>query len=225
MKKELPPSLIKKIEKRKEPFQDNLIEWGGKNYRDFNWRNNRTPYNVLVSEVLLRRTTAQAVDNIYEEFLRKYPDLLSLQNSKDEELECLLSRIGYHKRRTTIFKTIASYILEYYNGEIPYNQSELLDIPQVGHYITNCVLTFGYGVPTSIVDTNVERIFKRVFSELGELRTLRIIREVADLLAPENNNQEYNYALLDLGGLLCKPRNPYCVSCDLKSVCDYSKNH
>ena len=224
MKKELPPSIFKKNDNRKHDFQNNLLEWYVTNQRDFPWRKNRTPYSVLVCEILLRRTTAQAVSNLYESFLQQYPNIFSLQQSDETELKYFLSKIGYHNERAKIFKTISTHVIEEYQGEIPDDRIVLLSIPHIGHYIANCILTFAYSQPTSIVDTNVEKILKRYFSELLEINTLRLIRETAALLAPLTNNQNYNYALLDLGGTICKSKSPNCDKCPINYNCDFNKS-
>jgi len=220
MKKRLSDSTISDIVSKKDSLVENVLAWGRNNYRDFPWRSSRTPYSVLVCEILLRRTTAQSVNNMYDSFMEMFPDVHSLHVADVSQLEEIISKIGYHKQRSIIFKNIAQYLIENHMGNVPSTQEELLAIPQVGHYITNSVLTFGYNVPTSIVDTNVERILKRVFAELKVLKTLRLIREVADILAPESSNQQYNYALLDLGGLICKHKNPYCERCPITAICE-----
>lgn len=219
-KKKLSDSTLSEIYSKKDKLVENILAWGRNNYRDFPWRSSRTPYSVLACEILLRRTTAQAVNNIFDSFLETYPDIQSLHKADISQLEEFLSKIGYQKQRSIIFKDIAWYLIDNHKGKVPSTQDELLAIPQVGHYITNSVLTFGFGEPTSIVDTNVERILKRVFTELKVLKTLRLIREVADILAPESSNQQYNYALLDLGGLICKHKNPYCERCPITAICE-----
>jgi len=218
----LEPKLLKEIESRKHCVQTSLIRWGRQNFRHFPWRTHRSPYSVLVSELLLKRTTASAANRIFEEFIRLYPDPQKLSQADNKQLERLLSKIGYHKRRTKILIEMSSFLLKKYNGEIPRTKKELLEIPYVGDYTANAILSLGYGIPSAMVDSNVERIIGRLF--LGYLEKkplLKTVQRIADLLSPTENNQNYNYALLDLGALVCRYGIPKCSVCPVNSLCDY----
>ena len=213
---------VQEIKSRKTAINKLLINWGKKSYRHFPWRENRTAYSVLISEVLLKRTTASAVKNVYGDFMSLYPNINELINADCGKLEVFLSRLGYHKIRTKILIEMAKYIIEKYGGQIPKSKEELLDIPYVGNYTANAVLSFCYNVPVAIVDTNVERIIKRVFLKcLPNKISFKLLQEVADTLSPKSNTSIYNYALLDFGGLVCKSGLPKCRVCPIKDVCDY----
>jgi len=218
----LEASLIRAIESRKAHIQKGIIKWGKQHYRHFSWRENRTPYSVLVSEILLKRTTASAVKNMYEEFMSLYPNIRELAKADEKELEKLLLKIGYHKRRTKILIEIANYILNRYNGQIPKSKEDLLEIPYVGHYTANAILSLGYGIPSAMVDSNVERIIKRLFlKHLPKKASMRIVQKIADMLSPKENNQNYNFALLDFGALVCRYGMPKCKICSINKFCDY----
>lgn len=116
---------------------------------------------------------------------------------------------------------IASYLMTEYAGQIPHSEEELLGIPYVGNYTANAVLSFGYGIPTAIVDSNVERIIKRVFLGHLKARGLGVVQAVANILAPSEDNQLYNYALLDLGAIVCRYGLPRCRLCPINKWCDY----
>ncbi|RLF03707.1 MAG: hypothetical protein DRK00_08365 [Thermoprotei archaeon] len=108
-----------------------ILTWGKKNIRDFPWRKERTPYRILVAEVLLRRTTSTAALRVYEEFLKKWPDVRSLANANVDELEQLLVAVGYHKQRSRILVNIARFINKEYDGNIPSDKERLLKIPHI----------------------------------------------------------------------------------------------
>jgi len=219
---ELEASLIREVESRKIPIQKALIKWGEQHYRHFSWREKRTPYSVLVSEILLKRTTASAAKRMYEEFMFSYPDLETLAKADREKLEKLLETIGYHKRRTNILIEVANYILSRFNGKIPKSKKGLLEIPFVGPYTSSAILSLGYGIPSAMVDSNVERIIKRLFlKHLSKKKSFRIVQAIADMLAPEENNQDYNFALLDFGALVCRYGIPKCKVCPANKFCDY----
>lgn len=215
-------ALVQDIQFKKKIIQKELVTWCKEYYRYFPWRENRTPYTILIAEVLLKRTTASAVKGMYENFLKLYPDVRVLAKADLKDLENTLSKIGYHKVRTKILIEMANYILENYNGKIPRTKDKLLKIPHVGNYTANSILSFAYNVPAAILDTNVERIFKRVFlKNAPTVASLKPFQEIADSIMPNLNNQIYNYALLDLGGTVCISGLPRCYLCPIKSVCDY----
>ena len=218
----LDKALVEDIQFKKRAIQEELLKWCKEYYRYFPWRENRTPYSILVAEVLLKRTTASAVNGMYENFLKMYPDVKVLAKANFKELETTLSKLGYHKVRTRILIEMANYILENHKGKIPKNKDRLLKIPHVGNYTANSILSFAYNIPAAILDTNVERIFRRVFLRNAPITTsLKPFQEIADSIMPKRNNQIYNYALLDLGGTVCISGLPRCHLCPIKSVCDY----
>ncbi len=220
-------NIIIDIQTRKESFQTALVKWYRTHSRTFPWRKNKTPYSVLIAEVLLKRTTAPAVKNVYNDFLHQYPNVIELAKADPKALESFLSKLGYHKLRTKILIEMANYIIEKYAGQVPNEKQQLLDIPHVGNYTANAILTFSYNIPAAIVDTNVERILKRVFFNNAPKGTsLKLLQEIADTLMPKKANQSYNYALLDLGGTVCVSGLPRCNLCPISAICDYylSKN-
>lgn len=216
--------LLTEINEKKSIIQDNLLQWFKLNKRNFEWRIHRTPYSVLISEILLKRTTATAAKAVYKDFLEKYPDVNRLSSADPADLEKLLLRIGYHRVRTKNLIELANFLIDRFQGIIPNSHEQLLEIPHVGNYTSNSVLTFGYGKPTAIVDSNVIRIIKRIFNNsLNKSITEKIIQKIADQLAPVSQNQDFNYALLDLGSLVCRYGLPKCELCPLSSSCDSFK--
>jgi len=213
--------LLAQVERRKYDIRRAILEWGRHNIRDFPWRRNRSPYKVLVSEILLRRTTASAVLRVYEAFLARYPDVWSLAKADLGELESLLKTIGYHKERALILQEIANVIVCKYGGEIPKDKDELLRIPHIGSYIAGAILSLGYGIPAAMVDSNVERIYSRVFAKSIPKKGLRhAILAIAEGLVPPERHEVYNYALLDLGATVCRYDRPRCKICPLSGLCD-----
>jgi A/G-specific adenine glycosylase len=214
-------SVLEEAKRRREKFQRAVLDWSTVNLRDFPWRRDRTAYKVLVSEILLRRTTASAVLRIYEDFMRRFPDAQSLVNADVGELESALSTIGYHKLRARMLKEVAKSILEEYNGSIPASRSELLRIPHIGPYVAGAILSLGYGKPAAMVDSNVQRILGRVFRDcLPPRPSLDLLQGVAEALVPEEHHEQFNLGLLDLGALVCRYDKPRCTSCPLNNICD-----
>ena len=213
--------LSKVVECRKIELQSNLCLWGKHHIRRFPWRENRSPYSVLISEILLRRTTSTAVKRIYEKFMSLYPNVQELAKADKKQLENLLLNIGFHKQRTRILITIADFIIKTYDSKIPNTKENLLKIPYIGNYTANAILSLSYGIPSAMVDSNVERIIKRVFlRHLPKKVSIRAVQKVADILSPLEDNQNFNYTLLDFGALICRYRIPKCEKCPINNFCN-----
>lgn len=207
---------------RKGDFRHLLLEWAEKNLRDYPWRKNPTPYGTLVTEVLLRRTTASAVLRIYATFMREYSAPEKIAAAEESKLASALSTIGYHKQRARILKAIAKHLIERFKGTVPCSKELLMEIPHVGVYTAGAVLSMGCDQPSPMVDTNVERIYGRVFlSQLPKKRRRRFIEQIAAKFVPEVNHKTYNLALLDFAALICTYGIPRCGICPLRRLCDY----
>jgi A/G-specific adenine glycosylase len=211
------------ITQNKEIFLNNIKSWGKANFREYSWRENRTPYRVLIAELLLKRTTAKAVQNIYNSFISDYPEIYRLSLARKSDIEAHLVKIGYQKIRSDIILSVSKFIVDKYGGVIPYEKDELLAVPHIGEYTANAIITFSYNKPTFIVDTNIIRILTRVFGLNCGKDPLPVIEKVAEMLYPINENAIYNYGLLDLGGLICRPRNPVCYKCPVLNICSAYK--
>jgi len=215
------PKLWEEVEARRDRIRQAVLRWGSKNVRDFPWRRDRTPYRVLVAEIILRRTTAKAACRVYEAFIRRYPDIYALSNSDIKELEGILSAVGYHKRRALILREVAEFIVSRYGGVIPDTKDALLSVPHIGHYTAGAILSLGYGIPSAMVDSNVERVIRRLFSgSLPPRRGRHLICEIAEAILPREGHELFNLAMLDIGALVCRYGKPLCQECPLPPACD-----
>jgi A/G-specific adenine glycosylase len=215
------PRLEKEVGKKRGKIVHALLTWGSDNARDFPWRKNSTPYNILIAEIILRRTTAKAACRIYGDFIKHYPDIKALANADIKDLERILSAVGYHKRRAAILKEVAQFITSVYGGTIPNKKEELLRIPHVGYYTAGAILSLGYGIPSAMVDSNVERIIRRVFKDAMPVNGVKLtVIKIADMMVPEDGHKLFNLALLDIGALICRYSKTSCHDCPLQEVCD-----
>jgi len=201
-------------------WAETVINWELLNGRKFSWRENRTPYRIMVAEVLLKRTTSTAAFRLYEIFLQHYPNIISLNNASYDELILILKPIGLYNQRAKHLKQIAEYVLREFKGEFPKNYELLLKIPGVGDYTASAILSFSYNQNKAIVDSNVERILKRVFNVKG-----KELKNIAEILANNSESDTYNYGMLDLGALICHYRYPKCPICPLRVYCSFYKKN
>jgi A/G-specific adenine glycosylase len=216
---------VEEAKKRAPYIRRALLSWATVALRKFPWRQERTPYTVLIAEFLLKRTTSKAVDRVYENFLRLYPSINALLKADVKELEGFLKAIGYHKLRAREIKEAATYIANEFGSGIPKSVSTLLSIPNVGPYTAAAILSLGYGIRAPMVDSNVERIVQRIFRNSMPSRSMsRVTREVANVLLPDEKHDIFNLAILDLGGVICTYREPYCEKCPLQQECDTGRS-
>jgi A/G-specific adenine glycosylase len=170
----------------------------------------------------LKRTTASAAVKVYEPFLERFPDLARLSEASFTDLETLFSPLGLHKQRAKSTAAMTVYLSSDYSSEIPAGLCELLKIPGIGQYSSRAVLSFGFDRPFAVVDGNVQRILGRVYgSEIVSGSTVTQHQQIVDRLLPIKRHREFNYALIDIGSMVCRPSMPKCGDCPLLEVCDY----
>ena len=210
------------IKQKKGEFTRLTLNWALSHLRDYPWREpGRTSYEVLVAEVLLKRTTATAAARVYDAFIHRFPSIQAINNASEEQLASALSKVGLQRQRAKAIKALARYLTEEQGDNIPSDLDHLLGIPGLGEYSARAVLSFGFGIPVAVVDTNVERILVRVFQKVLPPRPPgRLLQELASSLLPSESHRKHNLGLLDLGALMCR-YIPLCPECPLAPICDY----
>ncbi len=206
---------------------DKLIAWFDINGRSFIWRERREPFVVLIAEILLKKTSANVVNRFLPRFLDRYSDVHALNNSTFEELEEALAPLGLSAQRGKQLKGLAQALVQLYGGIIPNERDKLLQLPGIGEYTAGAVLSFAYGKPEAIVDTNVARIIIRFYGiepSRYEARRSPEVWEQAWRLVSQDSKRSHktNWALLDLGALICKSGKPKCDECPLNSNCAFA---
>lgn len=202
-------------------FQCLLLDWYDKNKRDFPWRYTFEPYKVMVSEMLLQQTNAGMAINPYLKITETYRNIRELADSNINFLNGIFKDIGLFYRANRLKKT-AEEIVKYYEGVIPSKREELIKIKGIGYYICSAILCFGFNQSYAVLDTNVIRIFARLFevkSEKVRARDDIKLWEFAQILLPDDRYVDYNYAILDFGAQVCKFYNPKCSICTFNIMC------
>lgn len=202
-----------------DKFVNLVLEWAKDNLREFPWRQDRTPYRVLVAEFLLKRTTATAAEGVYEDFISRFPDIKGLSEADRDKLEGLLSNVGLQRQRAEGMLGASNYIRDEYGGNIPEERAELLKIPHVGPYTADSVLSLGVGEKAGMLDSNVKRVLGRAHSSGGSLKR-EGLKELADSYAPPKTHALYNLGVIDIGSLICRYDEPRCAQCPLKGTCE-----
>jgi len=137
------------------------------------------------------------------------------------DLQKAIAPLGYYNERAKIFHEIANHVQNNFEEKIPNSKEDLMKIPHIGQYTAGAVLSIGFGISSSMVDSNVERIIRRFFCSIIPLKgKMSQIIKAAELLVPKKNHGIYNLALVDLGSLVCRFDKPRCDICPLKERCD-----
>ena len=202
-------------------FRRRLIAWFKKNRRYFPWREaNKTPYEILIAEIFLQKTRAENVVMVYEKFIRNFPNPSSLANASALDIGNLIKPLGLHKNKSNTLIKLGKKLVELGEEITPFN---LEGLPGVGKYTLNAVLINAFNKRVPLVDTNIKRIYKRVFSidSKPDVRRDDFIWKFAHEMLPKKNYKEFTLALLDFSAVICKKKNPKCDSCPLNDICDY----
>lgn len=204
-----------------------LFAWWRRNRRNFPWRHMRDPYSVAVAELMLRRTRAENVVNVWHQFLRRWPDPASLARAPAEEIMRILRPLGLRWRARNVVR-IARILRASPDPQAVFRDPEVLSrLPGVGEYVTAAVACFALNQAVPIIDTNTARIASRVLGvhRPGEPRRSRHVRELLARIARGPAAREANLALLDLAALVCLPRTPRCPSCPILKHCRTGGEH
>jgi A/G-specific adenine glycosylase len=200
-----------------------VLRWGRVHYRHFPWRDDRNPYRSLVTEVLLKQTRAAQVGPVREALLRKYPIARRLADADADDLSTLIRSLGFAAQRGPQLTALGRALTRL--GRTPRSIDGLLAIPGVGPYAASAVACFAFGRREAAVDVNVARIISRFFwitPKRGELRKNAEIIGIASGIVSRGSPREINWALLDLGAEVCRPK-PRCPMCPLASRCRYNQ--
>ncbi len=202
-------------------IRQNLMQWYEKHRREMPWRNTKDAYRIWVSESMLQQTRVSAVIPYYERFIREFPNLKSLAASDLQEVLKLWEGLGYYARVRNLRKA-AQKVLENHDGIIPQDFREFMKLPGVGDYTASAVLSIAFGQPLAAVDGNVKRVLARIFlmDEAVNLPSAhKAFKEKAEVLLDRKNPGMFNQAMMELGALVCLPRNPECGACPIFSLC------
>lgn len=195
-----------------------LLEWADRARRDLPWRSTRDPWAVLVSEVMLQQTQVGRVEPRFLEFLSRWPQPSALAASELEEVLRAWSGLGYPRRARNL-RAAAALMVERHDGRVPRALDELLALPGVGPYTARAVLAFAHEDPVGVVDTNVGRILARW---TGDRLSPQRAQLLADQVVPPDASWRWNQGLMDLGASLCRPHNPTCDLCPVRSWCSWA---
>ena len=199
---------------------EELNLWFLANRRSFPWREERTPYKVWVSEVMLQQTRASVVISYFLRWMERFPTVEALASASLEEVIKMWEGLGYYSRARNLHQG-AKEIVERFRGKIPGSKEALASIRGLGPYTTGAILSFGFAQRAVAVDGNVTRVISRYLAieeDVGKAKVRRWIAEKTEELLDLQKPWITSEALIELGALICRPK-PLCSDCPLQGRC------
>ncbi len=207
-------------------FSQTLLEWFNHNQRDLPWRKTYSPYHVWISEIMLQQTQVDRVRDFFISWCRALPDVTAVAKASEEQIHKLWEGLGYYSRARNIH-SCARLIVKEHGGHLPENHAKLLALPGIGRYTAGAIMSLAFNRDYPVVDANVERLFARLFDISTHIKNKENrlkIWDTAEKLIPAGMARNFNQALMELGALVCTPKNPGCSVCPLDKNCMSHKN-
>lgn len=203
-------------------FSDSVLEWFDEHGRKhLPWQQNKTPYKVWVSEIMLQQTQVATVIPYFDAFMQRFPDLASLAAAPEDDVLAHWSGLGYYARARNLHRS-AKLAVSHYAGELPEGIDELIQLPGIGQSTAGAILSLALGQHHAILDGNVKRVLARhnaVEGWPGRTATLNELWAVSRQVTPAKRTAEFNQAMMDLGATLCTRSRPACDRCPVMNSC------
>jgi A/G-specific adenine glycosylase len=181
----------------------------------------RDPYGTWISEIMLQQTQVSTVVEYYNRWMARFPDVAALARAEESQVLEAWAGLGYYSRARNVLATARKVVGEH-GGRFPWKREELLDLKGVGEYTAGAVASLAFNRPEPILDGNLVRVFSRLYgmdflpdSKEGKLAYWDLARAWAEAHEPALVNE----GLMELGALICTPRNPRCGDCPLAPEC------
>lgn len=204
-----------------EIIQETLINWYADNHRKLPWRDNPSPYEVWLSEVILQQTRVSQGMDYYLRFIERWPTVTDLAQASEEEVLKMWQGLGYYSRARNLHHC-AQQVMEQHNGKFPADYEQLKQLKGIGNYTAAAIASIAFNLPHAVVDGNVYRVLSRLFDietpiNINEGQTA--FAQLADTLLNRKRPGLHNQAMMEFGALHCTPKNPNCLHCPLQAQC------
>ena len=203
------------------PLADLLLGWYKQNARDLPWRGHPDPYAIWVSEIMLQQTRVDTVIPYFERWMEQFPTIQALAEASQQAILTAWEGLGYYRRAHNL-QTAARTLVLQNDASLPKDVKKLQALPGIGRYTAGAIASIAFGLDEAALDGNIRRVLARVFdvseparSPAGENHLWSLAQENL----PRGQAGAYNQALMDLGAMLCTPRDPNCPDCPLHTIC------
>lgn len=206
---------------------DTLLAWYDRTARELPWRQTSDPYRIWISEVILQQTRVNQGWNYYERFVDRFPDVSVLASVPEEEVLKIWQGLGYYSRARNLHAA-ARQIMQQYGGEIPLSYKELIKIKGIGPYTAAAIASIAGNEPVPVLDGNTLRVYSRLFAiqePVDKASGREQCRQAGEGLMHAGDPGRFNQAVMELGALVCLPRQPKCNVCPVRENCRaYAEN-
>lgn len=202
-------------------FQVDLLTWYYENARDLPWRKDQDPYKVWVSEIMLQQTRVDTVIPYFNRFMEDYPTIFHLAEADEQEVLKQWEGLGYYSRARNLHEAVRE-VVKMYDGVLPREGKKLEKLKGIGPYTKGAILSIAFNKAEPAVDGNVMRVLSRILlitENISDYRTRRIFESYVRELISKEDPASFNQALMELGALICKPKNPACEICPVRIHC------
>lgn len=202
-------------------FRRRLLAWFEQHQRPLPWRGTYEPYHVWVSEIMGQQTQMERVAQYFRRWIDRFPDITSVAEAPEQAILKTWEGLGYYSRARNIQRA-ARQLLAAGTAEIPADYDALLVLPGIGPYTAAAILSIAFNLPFPLRDANVERLFARLADidrPLKQTATQKRLAAMAQTLLDRDVPRLYNQALMELGALVCTPKNPACSLCPVRMHC------
>ena len=205
-----------------------IFAWYDNNKRSLPWRvGKKSPkklYYRLLSEFMLQQTQVKTVIPFFNNFKKKFKSLKALSKSSEKDILKMWEGLGYYRRAKNLL-LCSKILVKNYNSQLPDNLEELKKLPGIGDYTGNALLGLVHNKPTIAVDGNVKRVFSRILNlEEKKINFSKFLEKNKRKLFKTNRNADFVEAIMEFGALVCKPKDPNCLTCCLNKTCKYFKS-
>ncbi len=198
-----------------------LLPWYREHHRELPWRQDRDPYHVWVSEIMLQQTRVEAVKGYYARFLSRLPTISDLSEISEPELLKLWEGLGYYTRARNLKKAAITIMTEYH-GQFPRDYAAIRSLPGIGDYTAGAICSICFDEKTPAVDGNVLRVVSRICDDHRCTDDPKVRRSITAALAeiyPEEAGA-FTQSLMELGAMVCLPNGaPLCSRCPMGDLC------
>ncbi len=198
-----------------------LLDWFEANARDLPWRRKTSLYRVWISEIMLQQTQVATVIPYYQKFLTSFPTVQKLAAADEQTLLSHWEGLGYYRRARSMHAA-AKQIAQQHNGRFPDSYDDVLALPGIGRYTAGAILSIADDQRLPILEGNTQRIFSRWVAmrrPATETAATNLLWKIAEEMLPRKNPGTFNQAAMELGALVCTPKNPSCGECPVSTMC------
>lgn len=204
-----------------------LIKWYLTHKRDLPWRDTHNPYYIWLSEIILQQTRVEQGLPYYNKFIANYPTVQKLAQANDNDVMKLWQGLGYYNRAANMLKT-ARILAHDYKGEFPKTYNQLIELKGIGPYTAAAIASFAFNESHAVVDGNVYRVLSRLFAidaPINGTKGKKLFAELAQDLLNTDAPATHNQAIMELGAVVCKPKQALCGQCVLRLQCEAYKQN